>query len=320
MKTFGHPPTDAPIRGDLRGALGRGSRLLLLAALGVARVSAAQSRHIEIAAPGTCPSGAQVAQELRNILPSVEATTIGNPGAPTEVVLEESASGVSVTFEHSRRYFADPAPQCSERASQVAVFIALMLDPLRLPPPSPEAASKREPPVTKSAPWEVEAGPLLAVSPGTMLTPTAISRGGSLRFRWGNLLSLTAGAGLLATTTLHYPQADAYELMIPVDAGARLTWAARDWDVGAELSLVFAPAHLHGQSVANAEAGWRFELGARGAAFARWWIGERVGLFVSECGIGWPRPITLSVGGVGEVGNTPAFWLGTQLGFVAKLN
>ncbi len=317
MKTFAGLRALELIRACAVRGVGLYCSILTAVAAGAvsSRAHAAVPSPFSIATQGVCPSAERVAMELRTILPALDVTTTS--AATADVVLAESEAGVSVTVLGAQRDFADPARQCEDRAKQAAVFIALTLDPLRLPAIIPVPAAPAVSPLPVA--WDLEVGPMLAVSPWSTLVTTPISGGGSLRLRWGRLLSLTAGATVLSSS-LEYPNARARELLIPLDAGGRVTWAANSWDVAFELSASLAPAHLRGEGLDLTESGWRVELGARSALLARWWITRRLGVMVSESGLLWPRPVRLKVGGVGEVGRTPSFWLGSQLGLVLRLN
>ncbi len=54
-------------------------------------------------------------------------------------------------------------------------------------------------------------------------------------------------------------------------------------------------------------------------ASLRYWLTERVGIFLSPHGSFFPRPYTLGVRDLGAVGETPRLWLGAQLGVAIRL-
>lgn len=274
-----------------------------------------------------------MAAELRGILPGVEIAPDPEPEAQP-IVIVETERGVTVEVAGSRRAFEDPERRCSERASQAGVFIALMLDPLRLPPSPPAQPPKSTPPPAPSAPAAPppvpEAGPearqVFAVGPAFLLAPssglgeTPLGLGLGARWRWGSALALSSGFSYLSTTTLHYDRAEARERLLALDVGASWGVARASWAAGGELSAVLAPANVGGEHLATTHSAWRVEWGARVAFWGEWWLARRIGLFVSEFALVWPRPLELNVGGIGEVGHTPAFWLGTQLGLVWRVD
>lgn len=271
------------------------------------------------------------------MLPSVEVASESSADAQPIVVVE-TERGISVGVAGAQRAFNDPEQRCGERASQAGVFIALMLDPLRLPPtppprpepasppppqpaPVPEPAHARPVPRTEAASQlNLAAGPGFWLAPATALRETPLAVGLGARLHWGKALRLTGGIGFWSTTTLHYAQADARERLLAFDLG--LSWGIRRpaWALAAEVSPVVAPAYVRGEHVEHTRAGWRVEWGARAALVAEWWPARRFGIFVSESALFWPRPISLNVGGLGDVGHTPALWLGSQLGLVGRVD
>jgi len=265
------------------------------------------------------------------MLPGVEIASEPAPDAEP-IVVAETERGLTVEVAGAKRTFEDAERRCSERASQASVFIALTLDPLRLPPappprPRPPAAP---PPATAPAPAPSRgaaktplvllAGPGLGVAPRAAPRETPLAVGLGARLRWGGGLALSGGIGFWSSTTLHYARADARERLLVFDVG--VSWGVRRpaWGLSAELSPVVAPAYVRGEHVEHTRAGWRLEWGARAALQGEWWLARRVGVFVSESALFWPRPISLNVGGLGDVGHTPSLWLGTQLGLVARVD
>jgi hypothetical protein len=309
-----------------RRRLRRAGAVTLFALCSSTRARAEPPAQLTIVGAGSCPTVADVASELRRIFPTSDVTTALEPGAPNDVMLKEQSGGVTVDWSGSQRIFDDPGRRCPERARQIAVIVALMLDPLRLPAVPPQAVPPVPAPVPVPVPLPPPAAPArvaLAVGPSLYLAPgqagVPLAGGAGARLIWGRDLSLSVGAALLSPATLHYAEADARELMLPLDAGVRFTQSVSHWEFGGEASLAAAPAYFRGQALSRSEAGFRCELGARLAVLASLWLTERVGLFASEGALFWPRPIALTVSRVGEVGHTPNAWLGTELGLVLKL-
>jgi hypothetical protein len=302
---------------------------VVLAVLGQAH---AAPRQVAVAAAGTCPSAQQLADQLAGMLPSIQF--VAEPEATGErVVVVEDERGLSVEVAGSRRYIQDVERRCSERASQAAVFIALMLDPLRLPPKAvAEHAQRSEPqpkrelpapaavPPPATVPVFVAIAPALYVAAVSQLRSTPLALGAGARWRWGRAFSLIAGLGFLSSTTLHFDRADARERLFVLDAGASWGVWRRQGGFGVELSPVLAPAQVRGENLQRARAGWRLEWGARAAVLGELRLSRRLGLFAAESALVWPRPLALQVGGIGEVGHTPWLWLGSQLGLVLRVD
>jgi hypothetical protein len=277
---------------------------------------------VTVQASGACPSAAAVERELHRILPTLEVSH--DVARARTIAIREEATRVSVELDDAERVFVDEGGGCDERASQVAVWLALMLDPLRSPPApvAPKKDSGPSPPLvaTPQAPFALEIGPNFAVALGSGSSPTPLAGGGGVRFAWGRSLALSGGFAVMSSTTLHYARADAAEQWFPFDLGARLVLLRASWDAALEASAVVAPAYLEGRALDVTKGGFRVELGARGALLARWWLGERVGLVFTEAATWWPNPVSLRVGGAGEVGDTPPLWLATQLALALKIN
>jgi hypothetical protein len=308
---FGRPP-------GRTGFYRLAALLLLLPAAGRAE----PARHLRVVAGGDCPSGLAVKQELRRLFPAIDVATAFDQASEGDAVVQEQPDGFTVTLSEFRRYFEDPAGRCAERAQMAAVFIAIALDPPRFPSVPAEPPPSPAPPDSGAAPpaLELELGPILQFAPsaGTQNVPLALGGGG--RLRWGRTVSLSLGAALWSSRALHYRQADAGALWLPLDLGVRVTRAEVGWDGGAEASLVVAPVRLEGVNLPLSAGGWRAEIGARGAATIRWWLANRVGVFACAYAVTMPRPYTLRVVGVGEVGNTPTLWLGAQVGVSFRIH
>jgi len=293
--------------------------LLLLPATGRAE----PARHLRVVAEGSCPSGLTVKQELRRLFPAIDVVTASDLASEGDAVVQEQPDGFTVTLSEFHRYFEDPAGRCAERAQMAAVFIAIALDPPRFPSVPAEPPPPPPPPdsgAASPASLELELGPSLQLAPvaGTQNVPLALGGGG--RLRWGRTVSLSLGAAVWSSTAIHYPKADARALWLPLDLGVRVMRAADGWDAGAEASLVVAPVRLEGANLPLSAGGWRAEIGGRGSAIVRWWLANRVGVFACAYAVTMPRPYTLRVVGVGEVGNTPTLWLGAQMGVSFRIH
>jgi hypothetical protein len=292
--------------------------LLLLPATGRAE----PARHLRVVAEGGCPSGPAVKQELRRLFPAIDVATASELASEGDAVVQEQSDGFTVTLSEFHRFFEDPAGRCAERAQMAAVFIAIALDPPRFPSVPAEPPPPATPPASVAEPLalELELGPALQLAPSAGAQNVPLALGGGGRLRWGRAVSLSLGAAVWSSTAIRYPQADARGLWLPLDLGVRVMRAADAWDAGAEASLVVAPVRLQGANLPLSADGWRAEIGLRGAAILRWWLANRVGVFACAYAVIMPRPYTLRVAGVGEVGNTPTLWLGAQVGVSFRIH
>jgi hypothetical protein len=292
--------------------------LLLLPATGRAE----PARHLRVVAGGDCPSGLAVKQELRRLFPAIDVATASDQPGEGDAVVQEQPDGFTVALSEFRRYFEDPAARCAERAQMAAVFIAIALDPPRLPSVPAEPPPSPAPPDSGAAPpaLELELGPVLQFAPGAGTQNVPLALGGGGRMRWGRTVSLSLGAALWSARALRYPQAEAAALWLPLDLGVRVMRAEGGWDAGVEASLVVAPVRLQGANLPLSAGGWRTEIGGRGSAILRRWLGDRVGVFACAYAVTMPRPYTLRVVGVGEVGNTPTLWLGGVVGVSFRIH
>lgn len=322
----------------------------LLAAAGPAQ---AAPRLVSIQTDASCPTAQQLADALHGVLPSV--VVVPAVAGAERIVVVEDERGITVEVAGSRRFFAETEQRCSERASQASVFIALMLDPLRLPAtkprgersepagaqPSEATRAGAKPPVVEPAVEKpavaptgdsarssatggsrtvLAAAPSLQIAPASGLGTTPFALGFAARFRTGRALSLCGGLNFTSTTTLSYPRAEAREKLLALDVGGSWGIWHAGWGLGAELSVVAGPAAVHGENIEQVRSAWGVEWGGRAAFFGEWWPADHLGLFLAESALLWPRPISLHIGGVGEVGHTPSFWLGSQLGLVVRVD
>lgn len=304
---------------------GRAGHLVWLLSFLSSAAGAEPPRHLNVVGAGTCPSAADVAQELQRLFPTMEISTAPEGGDAGDAILEENAGGLLVTLSGSRRYFDDPIHRCADRTRLTAVFLAVVLDPPRFsaPPAAPQPpvpAPGQSQASTPRRSWELELAPAIQIAPGAGLASLPLAGGGGLRLLWGRTVRLSVGGGVLSSSTLHYQQADARALWLPIDVGVRLTLGGPRWEGAAEASLVVAPVHLSGSGLTPTEAGWRAEIGERTAVLGRLWLTSRVGFFVSIYDFGWPQGVRLTVAGTGDVGQTPRFWLGAEAGVVVRLN
>ena len=244
-----------------------------------------------------------------------------------DVTLVDRGTSFSVSVGGERRRFDDEKRDCSERARNAAVFVALVLDPLRVPePPKPKPAAEPERPAPEAAPapmalpaashLDFELGPVLWIGLGAPSQNIPLAGGVGARLRWGKTLGLAIGGGAFLPSSLHYERADVRALWVPADLSLFFRQRRQAWELGAELGAMAAFLSLVGERVERAERQNRIELGGRFGVWLRYWATPQSALFLSAHGAFFPRPYLLDVEGLGEIGQTPALWMGTSLGVV----
>lgn len=307
---------------------------LLLA--GVAR--AEEPKRLSIASDGACPSAEAVAEELRELLPDV-ALESSAESATTDVVVADRGAAFSVKVRDQRRRFRDPKRDCTERARHVAVFAALVIDPLHVPshvveggeeepepaekPPeiAPVAAPPAAPPEKKAggAALDLSLGPLVQVALRSEAESTTQAGGLGLRLRYGSRLGLSLGVAGLLPTSLQFPDAEARCTWLPMDLGVSLATRGSSWEAVFDVGVAAALLFVEGEALDTTQRASRLELGGRAGVQVRYWASERAGVFAGLSGTWYPKPYTLEVQGLGVVGETPKGWVSASLGAVLRL-
>lgn len=314
---------------------------VLALGLGVPAVARAEGpQQLSVATAGSCPSAAEVTEELRALMP--DATLELSPDVvDSDVLVSDRGAGFTVKVRGQRRRFRDVKRDCTERARHVAVFTVLIVDPLRVPShvandaeEEPEPAEKPDksdvsaPPRPAPAPappraarFHLSLGPLaqIALKPNT---ETATQAGGlGLRLRYGQRVGITLGLAGLLPTSLHFALADARATWVPMDLGLSLSRRVSSWELEVELGVAGALLSVEGQgqSLDATQRASRLEVGGRLGAQVRYWATEHAGVSGGMFGSWFPSPYSLRVEGVGAVGRTPSAWIGGSLGAVIRL-
>jgi hypothetical protein len=307
--------------------------------IGVPAVARAEGpQQLSIATAGSCPSAAEVSEELRELMP--DATLDVSPDVvDSNVVVSDRGTGFTVKVRGQRRRFRDLKRDCTERARHVAVFTVLVVDPLHVPSnavndaeeepepagnpvqlPAPAPPTPR--PTTPQAPgarFDLSLGPLAQVA----LKPNAESAtqagGLGLRLRYGQRVGVTLGLAGLLPTSLHFALADARATWMPMDLGLSLSRRVSSWEVEMDLGVAGALLLVEGQALDASQQASRLEVGGRLGAQVRYWASEHAGICGGMFGSWFPKPYSLQVEGIGAVGQTPSAWLGGSLGAVIRL-
>ncbi|HVY30865.1 MAG TPA: hypothetical protein VHB79_30105 [Polyangiaceae bacterium] len=302
--------------------------LLGLNYLTAARIAAAQPpERLLLESSGSCPSAAQVGEELGPLLPHTHVETALDPAAPPPRVvahIEDEDSAVRVRVDHQERAFRDPERACRERARTAAVFIGLVLDPPILPevkpaspppppppPPPPLPRPAARPPGT---PLTLELGPLLEAAPISDAAQLPLAGGFGGRLVWGRAWGIAVGAAFLLPTRLALPAADARLVWLPFDLSLRKTYETDVISLAGELGPEAALLFVTGDRVKNPRTSTRLEVGARAALSLTWSMSQHLGAFLTLFGVYRPRPYEFKVNPDLESGSTPPLWLGASLG------
>jgi hypothetical protein len=310
-------------------------------ALGVPAVAHAEGpTQLSVATAGSCPSAAEVAEALRELMP--DAALAPSPDVvDSDVIVSDRGAGFTVKVRGQRRRFRDVERDCTERARHVAVFTVLIVDPLRVPnhvvndaeeePESAEKSAKAEilaPARPKSAAaspaeprFDLSLGPLAQVALKANAEVATQAGGLGLRLRYGQRIGITLGVAGLLPASLHFATADARATWMPLDFGVSLSRRFASWEVEMDLGMAGALLLVEGQGQAldQTQQAFRLEVGGRLGAQLRYWASERAGVCGGMFGSWFPNPYSLRVEGMGVVGNTPSAWIGGSLGAVITL-
>lgn len=309
--------------------------------LGVPAVARAEGpQRLSVATAGSCPSAADVTEELRELMP--DATLDLSPDVvDSDVIVSDRGAGFTVKVRGQRRRFRDVKRDCTERARHVAVFTVLIVDPLRVPshvvndaeeepepaekPVQPEVAPPPRPRPAAATPpaarFDLSLGPLAQVALKPNAEAATQAGGLGLRLRYGQRIGITLGLAGLLPTSLHFAAADARATWMPMDLGLSLSRRFASWEVEMDVSVAGALLLVEGQGQAldSTQQATRLEVGGRLGAQVRYWASEHAGVSGGMFGSWFPNPYSLQVQGVGAVGETPSAWIGGSLGAVIRL-
>lgn len=320
------------------GVLGFG-RLVAGAALlaaGAARAGAAQSDDAAVPSSvpppadleslfggsSTCPRPEMVRAELSTLLPPdrLNARLRAFPGTPAVVELFDLGVPFRVVAAGRVREYRDEARDCAYRARVAAVFVALTIDPASVATPPPPPAPRPEPPPTIAAPSPVPLTPpparldVAAAVDAGFGSDRVAHAGAAVRAAIGRgRYAFAAGALALAPADTTLGGVRLRQWRLPVDAGVRATLTGMSFATYAELGLSAAILTESAIDLAASSDRTAIEIGARaavGARFGTWRFAPFAALHVEVV----PSPAAIFALPQGEVGHTPALWIGAIAG------
>jgi hypothetical protein len=280
---------------------------------------------------GSCPSEAELGRQLAPLLPEHELVL--DALLPADAARPPGAR--SVTLDAGSLFIDEqPVPlpsslgsDCTRRAQDLAVVIALVVAPPPEPESPPPPPAPAAPPRARRAPAlsvGVEAGPTLTLAPSG---PARLRLGATLRYSPGPLgLSLgvatTTAADFVLAPSGEAPGAIATLQSTWLSAGLALaTQTGRLTHVGA-LGPAVELLRAAGGGLDEPSSGLGVEVGVEARYALELALGQRAWVSL-PLGIVWcPAPLDLTVGEVGSseepvvLGQAPAFsgWVGLGLG------
>jgi hypothetical protein len=281
-----------------------------------------------------CPTPAQVITVLRRLLPRTKVIAENGPAAPEDGAIIDEGSQYRVTIAGQERSFVDAARQCAERARHAAVFVALVLDPPLVPepseatPPTPAATPPPLPPPERPAappsprtPTSVDLtlGTILQVAPGGGDRGTTVAAGGMLWARARRGFHLALGTGVLRGS-FHFKDVVADAWWIPIHVAAGIGFTTDRWEGVAEVGPNATILSVLARDLEQAQSQVRLEWGVRAALFGRFWLSDNFALYLSGETLVRPSSYALLIDPQGQVGFTPAWWIGGAAGLSCKLD
>ena len=277
---------------------------------------------------GACPTAGEVATVLERLLVRTKvAPSAGSPGAGDASISDEGPY-YRVRIAGHERSFVDAARQCQERARHAAVFVALILDPPMVPEPPLPASSPAPPPAEqlpqpprgeRATPLDLTFTPVFQVAPASSNRRTAVTGGVAVRARSKNRLNLSLSGGLLYGA-LHFGEVDAAAWWIPIDLAVGVSSRSGQWEIATEIGPNASVLSIIAENLPQARRQTRLELGGRVSTSTRFWLNEKAAVFLSADMIARPSPYTLRIEGEGDIGTTPAVWLGGAIGLTCEIN
>jgi hypothetical protein len=257
-----------------------------------------------------CPSAADVARELAEILPKARIRVVN--AAEALVRVRDLGSRYEVVVGATRREIGDEARRCDERARTAAVVAGVAIEPPSGRPAAPSGALTS---VTLDLAGLADAG-LAGDGIGTLpgvggMVRATVARG------WAGV---SFGVAALAPATLGLATGQVQVLRIPLDVGLRASWRRARWEVAADFGLAAALVRFDGQALLAAQQSWRIELGARLGASLRYWAWKGAAPFVAIQAVAVPLPAQLSVAPEGVVATMPLLWVSALAGVSVKFN
>jgi hypothetical protein len=297
----------------------RAAWALVVVALVAQRASGAPLRVAVRGSEASCPSVEQLIVALRPLVPDVTLMKEIADAARTIELSDDAGPGYSIRVDALERSFTDPGRDCAERARLAAVFAALALAP---PTPPSEPITKPAEPAPARPMWRRLASTIELV--GTISRAARAGRelsgGAAVRAAIGvHALSAVVGIGAGNPTSVDLGVGSTTLLRVPIDLGLRGAYRRGRVEVLGDLELALVPMRLAGDGLANAQVGDRLEVGLRIALDLRVWVHGRIAVVGGMEGSVFPKPYTIAVDPVGDLGETPIAWLGGHVGVAVRL-
>jgi hypothetical protein len=240
--------------------------------------------------------------------------------------ISDEGSHFRVAIAGHERQFTDAERDCNERARQAAVFVALVLDPplvadRSVAEPAPEKpAPIVSSPRPRSGPnLDLELGSFFQSSPAASERSAALAGGVVARARWGQGFYLAGGVGV-SPGSLHFAEIDTRAWWFPIDVAGGVSYRSSSFEIGGDLGPAVTILSITAENLDRAGHNVRLDVGGRASLGGRFWLSEKIALFVSTQATFFPRPYRLVIEGQGDVGATPGLWWGGTIGFATRLD
>lgn len=287
-----------------------------------------------VSSEGKCPMAEAVWSAVVGMVPRSDLSRI----ASGTVSISDQGDSYKVVIRaggnESVHVYRDAERSCEHRARVAAVFVVLTLAPpdllpdsRQLPPPpppqppAPPAVVPTPPPPPVAAPephrFRVELSSLVDAAPAYLDAPGIVALGGELRAVWGaGRMAAVAAAGFEPRATFELDGLTARQMRVPFDIGGRLSATHWSWaTLSGELSLAGAWFRATATNTAAPRSESRLDLGARAGVMLR--VGGPDARFSPVLGVHtifFPRQYDVTLTPQGEIGHTPALWLGATAG------
>jgi hypothetical protein len=283
--------------------------------------SASPADAVDANAVSTCPTPEAVKESVRVLLSRSQIVT---DTAAATVDVRDFGDRYAVTVNGRTREYTDEARDCGTRARAAAVFVALILTPPAVEPPTPLVEVARPKPAAVPAPVARPKAVSVGVELGGLGATAPRKDGAEYVFaaelhlvvageRWG----VGLGGGLPTASTFDLGSVGVRERRIPLDLTIRRNWGASRLRAGLELGAVAAIYQLQQAAGPSTPAATRILPGARvGAtltAQART-VGVYARIFFEV------TPVTQPIVVEPASGRTSPLWMGVALGLVAKFH
>jgi hypothetical protein len=260
-----------------------------------------------------CPSREELATALGRLLPRTQLLFEAQ-NANGRLKISDLGASYRVELDGRERTIEDPERRCPERARTTAVFVFLTLEPPAMSVPEPSAK--------KPFSIQLQIGGLFQAAPRGEPNNSLFVGGGELRLAIGaRYLAAVLAAGGTSPAEMRFssiPPGKVRLIQIPFDIGVRAFLERRRFFGAIDLSVAIAASIYDALGVPGAIQRTRLDLGARlGILAARQW--GRLGGFLGIHAVVYPRPYDLFVAPQGQLGSSPAFWIGATVGVLWKV-